>query len=55
MIPERAPEPPKIMADGKWGLPLQVVVIKRAGFATWLTVGYACDAAQLERLLACLI
>jgi hypothetical protein len=55
MIPERTPELPKIMADGRWGLPLQVVVIKRAGFATWLTVGYACDSVQLARLQDCLI
>jgi hypothetical protein len=55
MIPDRTPELPKIMADGKWGLPLQVVVIKGSGFARWMTVGYACDAARLERLQACLI
>ena len=55
MIPERAPEPPKIMADGKWGLPLQVIVVGRLGFARYLTIGYARSFFDLLRLRECLL
>jgi len=42
------------MADGQWGLPLQIVTIGPLGFAQYVTAGYACDRDHLERLKACL-